>query len=316
MNDDIDSLFSAARSGHRRSTARLLSLVERGGAPAEVIAATAHRNGGNSHIVGITGSPGAGKSTLTNALCTALATAERRVAVLAIDPSSPFTGGAILGDRIRMSDHALNPNVFVRSMATRGHLGGLSLATPSAVRLLDALGFSVVIVETVGVGQVEVDIVRSADSVVVVLNPGWGDAVQANKAGLMEIGDIFVINKADRAGAGQTRQDLEQSLAMRPPNDWIPPIVDTIATAGSGAGELRGEIERHARFLHASGLGERRFGDRCRSEIVAVMSAVLARRSEMLTVGSRFDEIAERVVARDLDPWAAGHLLLESGESE
>jgi putative protein kinase ArgK-like GTPase of G3E family len=196
----VADLLARATDGDRAALARLLSWVERGGDGAREVARAAFPKAGGAHTVGITGAPGAGKSTLTNALCGQVRAAGEQVAVLAIDPSSPFTGGAILGDRVRMGDHTLDEGVFIRSMATRGHLGGLSLATPEAARVLDAVGYRWVVVETVGVGQVEVDIAGAADTTVVVVNPGWGDAVQANKAGLMEIADLFVINKADRVG--------------------------------------------------------------------------------------------------------------------
>ena len=187
---------------------------------------------GRSYTVGLTGAPGAGKSTLTSALLAHLRAQDEQVAVLAIDPTSPFSGGAILGDRVRMQDHATDPGVFIRSMATRGHLGGLALAVPEAVRLLDAVGRPLVIVETVGVGQVEVEIAGAADTTVVVVNPGWGDAVQANKAGLMEIADVFVINKADRQGVAETRRDLERMLDLSELGEWRPPIVTAVATTG------------------------------------------------------------------------------------
>ena len=193
-----NELFEAACAGDRAALARVLSLLERGDAVAREVGRLAYKQSGNGYTVGITGAPGAGKSTLTSSLIKLLRQQQLEIAVLAIDPSSPFTGGAILGDRVRMQDHATDPGVFIRSMATRGHLGGLSLATPEAIRLLDAVGRRWVIVETVGVGQVEVEIAGKADTTVVVLNPGWGDSVQANKAGLMEIADVFVINKADR----------------------------------------------------------------------------------------------------------------------
>ena len=187
-------LFDAARAGDRAAMARLLSLIERGGESAREVGRLSYPLGGNAYTVGLTGAPGAGKSTLTSVTIGHIRSLDREVAVLAIDPSSPFSGGAILGDRVRMQDHATDPGVFIRSMATRGHLGGLSLAAPEAVRLLDALGHELVLIETVGVGQVEVEIAGKADTTVVVVNPGWGDSVQANKAGLMEIADIFVIN--------------------------------------------------------------------------------------------------------------------------
>jgi LAO/AO transport system kinase len=228
----VGELFDAAVGGDRAALARLLSLIERGGDPAREVARRSYPLGGSGYTVGLTGSPGAGKSTLTSALIGHLRAAGDEVAVLAIDPSSPFTGGAILGDRVRMQDHATDPGVFIRSMATRGHLGGLSLATPEAARLLDAVGKRWTVIETVGVGQVEVEIAGKADTTVVVVNPGWGDSVQANKAGLMEIADVFVINKADRPGADGTRRDLEQMLDLGdlPHDAWRPPIVDVVAT--------------------------------------------------------------------------------------
>ena len=212
-------LFEAALGGDRSALARLLSLIERGDEDARTIGRLAYRRSTDGYTVGITGAPGSGKSTLTSALIGHLRSTDIELAVLAIDPSSPFTGGAILGDRVRMQDHATDPGVFIRSMATRGHLGGLSLATPEAVRLLDAIGRHWVLVETVGVGQVEVEVAGKADTTVVVVNPGWGDSVQANKAGLMEIADVFVINKADRKGVDETARDLLQMLdlsALRP----------------------------------------------------------------------------------------------------
>ncbi|HMQ28548.1 MAG TPA: methylmalonyl Co-A mutase-associated GTPase MeaB, partial [Acidimicrobiales bacterium] len=228
-------LLATAREGNRTALARLLSMVERGGADAREVGRLTHPLGGHARTVGLTGAPGAGKSTLTSALVGAIRRDGLDVAVLAIDPSSPFSGGAILGDRVRMGEHALDDGVFIRSMATRGHLGGLALATPEAIRVLDATGHERILVETVGVGQVEVEVASSADTTIVVVNPGWGDEVQAAKAGLMEIADVFVINKADRSGVADTRRDLEQMLALSPGRDgWSPPIVETVAVDGRG----------------------------------------------------------------------------------
>ena len=234
----VPELFAAATAGDRAALARLLSLIERGGDEAREIGRTSYSAACAGYTVGLTGAPGAGKSTLTSALIGHLRRSGVEVAVLAIDPSSPFTGGAILGDRVRMQDHATDEGVFIRSMATRGHLGGLSLATPEAVRLLDAVGKRWILVETVGVGQVEVEIAGKADTTVVVVNPGWGDSVQANKAGLMEIADVFVINKADRKGVEETRRDLEQMLELSDiaPDAWRPPIVSVVATEQKGKG--------------------------------------------------------------------------------
>src|SRR3954471_1274852 len=227
-------LVDALVEGDRRALAQALSAVEQGGEDAREIGRLAHGRGGTAYTVGITGAPGAGKSTLTNALITEVRAGGETVAVLAIDPSSPFSGGAILGDRVRMQDHALDDGVFIRSMATRGHLGGLALATPQAIRVLDAAGKPWVLLETVGVGQVEVEVAGAADTTVVVVNPGWGDAVQAAKAGLLEIADLFVVNKADRAGVQETRRDLENMLEMSDLGDWTPPILETVAAKDEG----------------------------------------------------------------------------------
>ena len=320
--DKVVSLLDGARSGRRAAIARLLSLVERGGDDARTVGRLCHPLGGHAHTIGITGAPGAGKSTLTNALCTARVASSAdepespggvdrsRLAVLAIDPSSPFTGGAILGDRIRMGDQVLEEAIYIRSMATRGHLGGLSLATPSAIRVLDAVGFPTVIVETVGVGQVEVEIVGSADTCVVVLNPGWGDAIQANKAGLMEIADVFVINKADRAGAGDTLSDVEQMLNMRHDDGWRPPVVSTVASSGQGIAELWEAIDAHHRWLDTSGQGAVRRERRTRTELQRIIAAQLAQRAAALGAGERFESAADSVLKRELDPWTAAEGLL------
>src|SRR3954447_477568 len=237
-NRPVAELFGAACDGDRAALARLLSLIERGGDDAREVARLAHPRSGSSYLVGLTGAPGSGKSTLTSATIAHLRSQQTEVAVLAIDPSSPFTGGAILGDRVRMQDHATDPGVFIRSMATRGHLGGLALATPQAIRVLDAAGAPWILVETVGVGQVEVEVAAATDTTAVVVHPGWGDSVQANKAGLLEIADVFVVNKADRAGADDAERDLLQMLELGAHRAWTPPIVRTIATDGQGIDAL------------------------------------------------------------------------------
>lgn len=239
-------LFADALDGDRSALARLLSLIERGDDEAREVGRLAYSRSGDGYTIGLTGAPGAGKSTLTSAIIGHLRSLELEIAVLAIDPSSPFTGGAILGDRVRMQDHATDPGVFIRSMATRGHLGGLSLATPEAVRLLDAIGRRWIVVETVGVGQVEVEVAGKADTTVVVVNPGWGDSVQANKAGLMEIADIFVINKADRKGVDETSRDLMQMLDLSdmPHEAWRPPIISAVGTTGQGGPRNLGSCAR------------------------------------------------------------------------
>jgi LAO/AO transport system kinase len=308
---DPAELLALARDGDRSALARLLSIVEQGGADARAIGRLTHPLGGRATTVGITGSPGSGKSTLTNGLVRAVRAEGLEVAVLAIDPSSPFTGGAILGDRVRMGDHALDEGVFIRSMATRGHLGGLALATPEAVRVLDAVGYALVIVETVGVGQVEVEVAGETDTTVVVLNPGWGDAVQANKAGLMEIADIFVINKADRPGTDDTRRDVEQMLELSAPTDWRPPIVTTVATEGGGVDGFWRMLRDHQSWLVDSGELDRRRRRRVRSELDAIVAARLLERARSLTAGEGFDAICEAVVTRQTDPWTATDRLLD-----
>jgi LAO/AO transport system kinase len=269
--------------------------------------------------VGITGAPGAGKSTLTSQLIRARrsARAGADVAVLAIDPSSPFTGGAILGDRVRMQDHALDAGVFIRSMATRGHLGGLALATPEAVRALDAVGFHWVLIETVGVGQVEVEVAGAADTTVVVVNPGWGDAVQASKAGLLEIADVFVINKADRPGVQEARRDLEHMLDMagllsdgQSHDGWRPPIVPAIAAKGEGTDEVWSAIDAHREALVASGELDRRRERRMIDELRAIVVERLLERARAAGRGERFDGLRQRMLDRDVDPYAASEEIL------
>ena len=306
-------LFADARTGDRAAVARLLSLVERGGDEAREIARLASPLGGSAYTVGLTGAPGAGKSTLTSATIGHLRRQEIEVAVLAIDPSSPFTGGAILGDRVRMQDHATDPGVFIRSMATRGHLGGLSLATPEAVRLLDAIGKQWILVETVGVGQVEVEIAGKADTTVVVVNPGWGDSVQANKAGLMEIADVFVINKADRKGADETRRDLEQMLDLSdlPHDAWRPPIVPVVATESKGVDVLWDTVLQHRAYITESGELQRRRAFRLREELREIVARRLEQKARELATGDRWDALQQQVLERTLDPWGAADAMLD-----
>ena len=308
----VEELFASAQAGDRAAVARLLSLVERGGPDAHAIGRLAHPRSGSAYTVGLTGAPGAGKSTLTSATIGHLRGLGLEVAVLAIDPSSPFTGGAILGDRVRMQDHATDPGVFIRSMATRGHLGGLALATPEAVRLLDAIGRHWILVETVGVGQVEVEIAGKADTTVVVVNPGWGDSVQANKAGLMEIADVFVINKADRKGVDETRRDLEQMLDLSDlgADAWRPPIVPTVASTGEGVADLWAAVERHRAHAEASGVLQARRTFRLREELREIVAQRLRERARELTTGARWDDLTDQVVARSLDPWSAADEML------
>ena len=309
-----DTLFAAALDGDRSALARLLSLIEQGGDAARTIGRLSYPRGGNSYTVGLTGAPGAGKSTLTSSIIGHLRSIELEVAVLAIDPSSPFTGGAILGDRVRMQDHATDPGVFIRSMATRGHLGGLSLAAPEAIRLLDAIGRLWVLVETVGVGQVEVEIAGKADTTIVLVNPGWGDSVQANKAGLMEIADIFVINKADRKGVDETRRDLEQMLDLSDlaHDAWRPPIVPTVGSTGEGVPALWDVVRQHRDFISANGELERRRRFRLREELREIVARRLEQRAREICTGERWDALQENVIGRTLDPWSAADEMLKS----
>ncbi|MPY92459.1 MAG: methylmalonyl Co-A mutase-associated GTPase MeaB [Acidimicrobiia bacterium] len=304
-----EELLGRARGGERGALARLISTVERGGEPAREVGRLVYPLAGGATTVGITGAPGAGKSTLTGALV-GIVRALGEVAVLAIDPSSPFTGGAILGDRVRMQDHFLDGGVFIRSMATRGQLGGLSLAAPSAVRVLDAVGFPWVVLETVGVGQVEVEVAGAADTTVVVVNPGWGDAVQANKAGLMEIADIFVINKADRKGVESTRRDLEQMLDLSSPSDWSPPILATVASTGEGVEELWAEVRRHREYLEGSGELARRRSARLDDELHRIVVETLHERAEALWRSSELSGLRAQLDAREVDPWQAAEQIL------
>lgn len=306
-----EELLAAARDGDRAALARVLSLIERGGDAAREVGRLVVREPGGAYTVGITGAPGAGKSTLTNALLDVLRAAGQRVAVLAIDPSSPFTGGAILGDRVRMGDHALDEDVFVRSMATRGHLGGLAVAAPEAARVLGAVGFDWVLVETVGVGQVEVEVAGQADTTLVVVNPGWGDAVQAAKAGLMEIADVFVVNKADRPGATETRRDLERILHLSGDGSaWTPPVLPATATSAEGVAEIWEAVTRHRAHLEASGELDERRRRRAAEEITRLITTRLLEQARAAVSGDRAKALADDVAAGKIDPWTAADELL------
>lgn len=310
--NDPEQLFVAASSGDRGALARLLSFVERGGPEAREVARLASPHTGRGYVVGITGAPGAGKSTLTSALIGELRARDARVGVLAIDPSSPYTGGAILGDRVRMQDHTHDEKVYIRSMATRGHLGGLALATSEAVRLLDAAGHDWVIVETVGVGQVEVEIAGKADSTVVVVNPGWGDSVQANKAGLLEIADVFAINKADRDGVETTRRDLNAMLELTEfaEGEWHPTIALVVATTGQGVPDLLDAIVEHRNAAQVSGDLVRRRELRRREELREIVERRLELRARELCSGTKWDALETQVVSGLLDPWSAADDML------
>jgi LAO/AO transport system kinase len=310
----VPELVERARKGDPRAVARLISLVEDASPLLREVMAGLAPYAGNAHVVGLTGSPGVGKSTSTSALVTALRAQDKRVGVLAVDPSSPFSGGALLGDRIRMQDHALDPEVYIRSMASRGHLGGLSWAAPQALRVLDAAGCDVVLVETVGVGQSEVEVASMADTTVVLLAPGMGDGIQAAKAGILEIGDVYVINKADRDGADQVRRELRNMLALaeRSADSWNQPIVKTIAATGEGIDEEAAAIAEHFAWLESSGELAVRRTKRVRDEIEAIAVASLREQWRGVHENAALDELAAEVVAGASDPYAAADLLLEN----
>ena len=311
---NVPELVERARGGDARAVARLISLVEDESPLLREVMAGLAPYGGNALVIGLTGAPGVGKSTTTSALVSELRRSGRRVGVLAVDPSSPFSGGALLGDRVRMQDHALDREVYIRSMASRGHLGGLAWTTPQALRVLDAAGCDVILVETVGVGQSEVEIAGLADTTLVLLAPGMGDGIQAAKAGILEIGDIYVINKSDRDGADELRRELRSmlSLAERSEGAWKPPIVKTVASKAEGLDELVTEIDRHHAWLEKSGELEIRRTRRARDEIEAI--AVTALRARWGDVHGRreLDDLAARLAAGDTDPYSAADELLEA----
>ncbi|MFE7841993.1 methylmalonyl Co-A mutase-associated GTPase MeaB [Streptomyces sp. NPDC057474] len=310
---DVPTLVAQAREGRPRAVARLISLVE-GASPQlrEVMAALAPLTGG-AYVVGLTGSPGVGKSTSTSALVAAYRRAGKRVGVLAVDPSSPFSGGALLGDRVRMSDHASDPGVYIRSMATRGHLGGLAWSAPQAIRVLDAAGCEVILVETVGVGQSEVEIASQADTSVVLLAPGMGDGIQAAKAGILEIGDVYVVNKADRDGADATARELNHMLGLgesRGPGDWRPPIVKTVAARAEGIDEVVEALEKHRAWMEERGVLAERRRARAAREVETIAVTALRERIGDLHGDRRLSALAERIVAGELDPYRAADELV------
>jgi LAO/AO transport system kinase len=310
---DVATLVEQARQGRPRAVARLISLVE-GASPLlrEVMAALAPLTGGG-YVVGLTGSPGVGKSTTTSALVSAYRRRGKRVGVLAVDPSSPFSGGALLGDRVRMNEHVSDPGVYIRSMATRGHLGGLAWAAPQAIRVLDAAGCEVILVETVGVGQSEVEIAAQADTSVVLLAPGMGDGIQAAKAGILEIGDVYVVNKADRDGADATARELTHMLGLgeaRAPGDWRPPVVKTVAARGEGVDEVVEALEKHHAWLAERGVLAERRRRRAAREIENIAVTALRERIGDLSGDRRLDALADRVTAGETDPYAAADELV------
>ena len=306
---DPTSIADGVLAGDRRAVARAISLVEDGSADLPALSQAIYPRTGRAHTVGLTGAPGVGKSSLAGQLVAGARARGRTVAVLAIDPTSPFTGGALLGDRLRMQAHATDRGVFIRSMATRGHLGGMALAAPEAIRILDASGKDLIIVETVGVGQAEVEVATAADTTLVVVQPGWGDAVQASKAGILEIADLFVVNKADRDGADDAVRDLRNMLRMGPRGEWEPPIVRTSTVTGDGAEELWEAIERHHEYGTRSGELERRRRLRVVAEVQAMVAERLGRRAADL-LAARKEGLAADLAERRIDPYRAAAILL------
>jgi LAO/AO transport system kinase len=310
----VTELVEGARAGDPRSVARLISLVEDASPLLREAMAALTPYGGNATVIGLTGAPGVGKSTTTNALVAAYRALDRRVGVLAVDPSSPFSGGALLGDRVRMQDHFTDRGVYIRSMASRGHLGGLAWSTPQALRVLDAAGCDVILVETVGVGQSEVEVAGLADTTVVLLAPGMGDAIQAAKAGILEVGDVYVVNKADRDGADSAVRELRHMLTLgerRQPGDWRPPILRTVASRGEGMDEVLEALDKHRTWLEETGNLRASRRRRAADEIEAIALTSLRERMGDLRAGRGLDELADRVVAGELDPYAAADTLVE-----
>jgi LAO/AO transport system kinase len=308
-----DDLVERARNGDARAVGRLISLVENASPALREVMAALMPHVGHAWVIGLTGSPGVGKSTSTSVLVSAFRRAGKRVGVLAVDPSSPFSGGALLGDRVRMQEHALDQAVYIRSMASRGHLGGVSWTTPQALRVLDAAGCDVVLVETVGVGQAEVEVASLADTTVVLVAPGMGDAIQAAKAGILEIADVFVVNKADRDGADHTARDLRHMLSLgerRGPDDWQPPVVKTVASKGEGVDDVLDALEKHRAWLASSGRLDAKRRLRAADEIEAIALTSLRERIGDLRGGTLLDELAGRLVAGEIDPYAAADELV------
>jgi len=315
MTSDVEGLVKAARAHDARALGKLLSMVEDddpalSAVMSALLGAAVHA----PYVIGLTGAPGVGKSTTTSALIALWREREQRVGVLAVDPTSPFTGGALLGDRVRMQTHATDPDVYIRSMASRGQLGGMAAATPQAVRVLEATGFDVVMVETVGVGQAEVDIAATADTTVVLLAPGMGDGIQAAKAGLLEVADLLVVNKCDRDGAEAAVRELQNMLATggdREPGEWRPVVVRATAATAGGIGELVDAIDKHRAWLASSGDGERRRVRRATQEIRSIALAMLSARIGLRADDPRLAEMAAAVAAGTTDPYAAARRLVD-----
>lgn len=308
----MNSLAKKLLDGNRRALARVLTRVENGQAEGQALLADLFPYSGKAHIIGFTGAPGTGKSTLVNAITREFRGRGKRVGIIAVDPTSPFSGGAVLGDRIRMSEHSGDKDVFIRSMASRGTLGGLSRATSDAVTVMDAAGFDYVLVETVGAGQSEVEIAKEAHTTVVIEVPGLGDEVQAIKAGLLEIADIFAVNKADHPQANRTAQSLRMMLNIANHEyAWKPPIIKTVALTGEGVDKLADELIRHRSQLQESGELIKRQRQRAADEFYRIVQALLFQRL-LAQAGSRYDDVIARIAARDIDPYTAADELIET----
>jgi LAO/AO transport system kinase len=306
---DVQDLAKRVLAGDRRAMARAISMVEDGSDGLPELSAELYPHTGGAYTIGLTGSPGVGKSSLAQHLVGQARNRDRTVAVLAIDPTSPFTGGALLGDRLRMQTHATDPAVFIRSMATRGHLGGMALAAPEAIRVLDASGKDLVMAETVGVGQAEVEVATATDTTLVVVSPGWGDAVQVAKAGILEIADVFVVNKADKEGAQEAARDLRQMLKMGQMSEWTPPVVLTSSLSGDGMDELWEAIEAHRQHQESTGDLQRLRKERLLAEVETMAAQEL--REGLRSRLSRDSELAQGLAERRVDPYRATDILLE-----
>jgi len=306
----MEKLIARALEGDHRSIARLISLVESESPQAEIIMRKIYPHSGKAHIIGLTGSPGAGKSTLADKIIAHFKSLGKTVGVIAVDPSSPFTGGAILGDRLRMQQHAVDPDVFIRSMGTRGSLGGLSRSTQEAALILDACGKDVVLIETVGVGQSEVDIVKIADTVGLILVPGMGDDIQIMKAGIMEIADIFIVNKADRDGADRVATEVNMMLDLLGMRAWRPPVLKTVAERNEGVEEVVSEMTRHADFLSRSEEGRRRRWQRLGMEVEEILRREIAAMVEVAWEKEKSPELFELLAARKTTPYEVAERIL------
>jgi LAO/AO transport system kinase len=306
---DSTALVTSARNGDSRAIGRVLTQIENRTDTGRALIRTLFSAGGRAWLTGVTGTPGAGKSTLVSSLMSRVVDGTQKAAIVAVDPSSPFTGGAILGDRVRMGTHAGDERVFIRSVANRGSLGGISQATPAIVAGLDGLGFGEVIIETVGIGQSEVEITTTADTAIVVVSPGWGDAVQVAKAGFLEIADIFVVNKADRDGADVAVRDLQSMLELAPHSGWTPPVIETVATTGSGVGDLWNAVKRHRAHLVESGANMTRQRMRAAAQLSAALRQSL---DDTIDLSGGSTDLIDQIARRQVDPWTAADRVLES----